>query len=161
MVSRINRSAIIYVSYSGNTEEMAAYLKEYIEDCGIEVDLFDVTNRLFSIDLTNYDLVFLGAFTWDYGSVPEEMEDFLSRTNLQIKELAIFGSGDTQFGGEALYCRALNILKERYGSPWEVLKVEQSPRGYQEERVYEWVREVVKDVYKVEKSKDLRTALSE
>ncbi|SRR5690625_1471722 len=161
MVSRLNRSVIVYVSYSGNTEEMAHFIRQYVESYGIEVDLYDVTAHIRPIDLSRYDVLFLGTFTWDYGSVPEELEDFLSVVDLTGTEIAFFGSGDTQFGGDSLYCRALKQLKATYGSKWNLLKVEQSPRGYQEERIYHWVKEVVEDVYQIKKSKNIRTALSE
>jgi flavodoxin I len=55
----------------------------------------------------------------------------------------IFGTGDTQFGGDTLFCKAANKLAKFYASPFPLLKIEQSPRGPQEKIVMRWTEGVV------------------
>src|SRR5699024_11055169 len=112
----------------------------------IEVDSYDVSDDQMDMDLEQYDLVFLVTFTWDYGSVPEEMVAFLHEVQLESNEVAVFGSGDTQFGGEDIYCRAVEALSAIYKSNWQGLKIEQSPRGSQEGLISKWLERVLADV---------------
>lgn len=98
------------------------------------------------IDAENYDYIFLGTFTWDYGMTPDEVKDFVLEVGYKPDNIAVFGTGDTQFGGEELYCRAVDKLARFYHSPWHGLKIEQSPRGSQEELVHQWLEGVLQDV---------------
>lgn len=61
----------------------------------------------------------------------------------------MFGTGETQFGGDELFCLAAVKLARFYDSKWQPLKIEQSPRGSQETRVKEWVEGVLSDVTSV------------
>lgn len=155
------KSLIVYVSYSGNTEEVAVHISERLNEKGVAVDLYDVTYRTEPLALASYDIIFVGSFTWDYGLVPDEMEDFFTITSLEREAVAIFGTGDTQFGGEPFYCKAVDTLRERLKSKWPGLKIEQSPRGRQEVRIDQWVERVLKDVSFINESKDLRTKVSQ
>lgn len=137
---------IAYVTYSGNTEEIADLIEDELVKRQIEVDSYDVSYDQMDMDLEQYDLVFLGTFTWDYGSVPEEMVAFLHEVQLKTNEVAVFGSGDTQFGGEDIYCRAVETLSAIYKSNWKGLKIEQSPRGSQEGLISKWLERVLADV---------------
>lgn len=137
---------IAYVTYSGNTEEIADLIEAELVKRQIEVDSFDVSYDQLDLDIEQYNLVFLGTFTWDYGSLPEEMVAFLTEVQLETNEVAVFGSGDTQFGGEDIYCKAVETLSAKYESNWQGLKVEQSPRGSQEELVSKWLERVLADV---------------
>lgn len=137
---------IAYVTYSGNTEEIADLIEDELVKRQIEVDSYDVSYDQMDMDLEQYDLVFLGTFTWDYGSVPEEMVAFLHEVQLESNEVAVFGSGDTQFGGEDIYCRAVEALSAIYKSNWQGLKIEQSPRGSQEGLISKWLERVLADV---------------
>lgn len=159
VVSRMRKAVVVYVSYSGNTEEIAIHIGKQLKEKGLEVDVFDVTYLSLSIDVTAYDVIFLGAFTWDYGSVPDELEDFLYRTSIEHEHVAIFGSGDTQFGGEPLYCKAVDTLRLRLNSKFPGLKIEQSPRGRQLKRINKWLERVLNHVG--DESKDVRTKVSQ
>lgn len=57
--------------------------------------------------------------------------------------MVIFGTGDTQFGGDDLFCRAADKLARFYESSFPVLKVEQSPRGSQENKIEQWLEGVL------------------
>src|SRR5690625_2443062 len=161
MVSCIMKSLIIYCSYSGNTEEIAQYIEQFLTKNDVEVNVFDITYKPEIFPTDQYDIVFLGTFTWDYGSVPEEMEDFLSLNNLEHENIAFFGSGDTQFGGGHMYCKAVEELVARLHSRWEGLKIEQSPRGVQEKSILTWVERVFHDVKTINKSENVRASFSE
>lgn len=139
------RALVAYLSYSGNTEEVAEIIME-----GLKKEGFIVDRHLIGIDppvdATIYDFVFLGTFTWDYGETPEEVKQFVLEVGYKPENVAVFGTGDTQFGEEDYYCMAVDKLVRFYESPWEGLKIEQSPRGAQEIRVRKWLEGVLEDV---------------
>lgn len=139
------RALIAYLSYSGNTKEIA----EIIEKKLIEQN-FVVEIHLIGIDLPinpeNYDLILIGTFTWAKGSTPDEVKDFVLEIGYKPNHIAVFGTGETQFGGDDLFCLAAVKLAKFYQSKYEPLKIEQSPRGSQEEHVKRWVEGVLEDV---------------
>lgn len=139
------RILIAYLSYSGNTEEVAELIESKLKDDGIEVDKHRIEIDPF-VDVSVYDYIFLGTFTWDLGSTPDEIKDFVLDVGYKPKHIAVFGTGDTQFGGDTLFCRAVDRLVTFYNSKWDGLKIEQSPRGSQEKIVEEWVEGVLEDV---------------
>jgi len=151
---------LLYVTYSGNTEEIAEYMESYLRDYGADVTIVDVTNRLSVAEIDAYDIIFLGTFTWDYGAVPDELEDFLANVPLTNKRVGVFGSGDTQFGGPSLYCKAVDTLVARYRSEWEGLKIEQSPRGAQEQLINSWLERVLESDAIINESKNVRATIS-
>lgn len=155
------RSLILYVTYSGNTEEIAEIIEKTAKKKGFEVACYDLFQQTKSFDFATYDVIFLGSFTWDYGEIPDELEDFLHGIELDHEQVAVFGSGDTQFGGDALYCKAVERLVRIFSSKWSGLKIEQSPRGSQEEQVVDWAERVLDDVKTIDESQNVRTTLSE
>lgn len=139
------RILIAYLSYSGNTQEVAEILETRLCNEGIAVDMHRVGVDP-PVDAPSYDYIFIGTFTWDYGMTPDEVKDFILEIGYKPSNVAVFGTGDTQFGGEELYCRAVDKLVQFYNSPWEGLKIEQSPRGAQEKLIYQWLEGVLQDV---------------
>ncbi|MBO1002187.1 flavodoxin [Pseudogracilibacillus auburnensis] len=139
------RTLISYLSYSGNTEEVAQYIESRLKHEGFDVDMHEIGIDL-TPDVSVYDFIFLGTFTWDLGSTPEEMKDFIWDVGYKPENVAVFGSGDTQFGGDSLFCKAVDKLVTFYHSKWEGLKVEQSPRGHQEKYIDSWLERVLEDV---------------
>lgn len=141
------RILIAYLTYSGNTEEIAQHIeKKLVQDESATVDMHEIGIDLVP-NIQQYDYIFLGTFTWDYGSTPDEVKDFILEVGYKPESIAIFGSGDTQFGGEEIYCKAVDKLVTFYGSKWDGLKIEQSPRGSQEELIDQWLEGVLEDVY--------------
>ena len=143
---------ICYLSYSGNTEEIAELLKVNLEEQGYMVDTYEIGEGSVP-QLSIYDFLLLGTFTWDEGGIPEEVKEFVQEVGYKPKNIYIFGSGDTQFGGDDLFCNAVNKLTEYYTCLYEGLKIEQSPRGSQEKIVAKWLEGVLENV----KSKNIRT----
>lgn len=143
VVSKL-RALIAYLSYSGNTKEVAELIEKILK----ENDFIVETHRIGvdpPIDPENYDLLFIGTFTWAKGATPEEVKDFVLEIGYKPDHIAVFGTGDTQFGGDDLFCKAAVQLARFYQSKWEVLKIEQSPRGSQEIKVERWVEGVLED----------------
>jgi|SRR5690625_1355685 len=136
------RTLIAYLSYSGNTEEIAFHLEERLLREGYTVDMYEIGYGVVP-DVSVYDKIFLGTFTWDLGSTPDEMKDFVLDVGYKPDNIAVFGSGDTQFGGDVLFCRAVDRLAKFYNSKWPVLKIEQSPRGHQEKYIEQWIERVL------------------
>lgn len=143
---------IAYLSYSGNTKEVAEYIADRITEEGWSATLHLIGYSP-AIDVSIYDIVFIGTFTWDYGEVPEEVEQFMMTYKKQItQDVAVFGTGDTQFGDDSVYCRAVDELVSFYKSKWSGLKIEQSPRGSQEKLIDQWVEGVMKDAINIVKT---------
>lgn len=145
------KTIICFLSYSGNTEEVADLLKEQLEGGNFDIETYSIGYGAVP-NLFEYDLIFLGTFTWDRGSTPEEMKDFVREVGDKPNNVYIFGTGDTQFGGDELFCNAVNKLVHFYKSDYPGLKIEQSPRGSQEQLVTRWLKGVLEHA----KSKNIR-----
>src|SRR5690625_1431522 len=91
------RTLIDYLSYSGNTEESAEHIERKLVSEGIEVDMLSIGID-YVPDLSEYDYIFLGTFTWDMGGTPDEVKDFVLEVGYKPNNIAVFGSGDTQIG---------------------------------------------------------------
>ncbi|QHS24149.1 flavodoxin [Virgibacillus sp. MSP4-1] len=139
------RTLVAYLSYSGNTKETAEIIAAYLENAGISVDLHRIGVDL-PVDASLYDLIFIGTFTWEMGATPDEVKDFVLEVGYKPEYVAVFGTGDTQFGGDDLFCLAVDKLVKFYQSRWNGLKIEQSPRGSQEKRAITWLKGVLYDV---------------
>lgn len=144
MVSKL-RALIAYLSYSGNTQEVAELISEHLVKDNFQVDMHRIGIDPY-VDVEKYDYFFFGTFTWDYGCTPEEAKDFILEIGYKPNHVAVFGSGDTQFGGEEDFCKAVDKLVKFYNSRWDGLKIEQSPRGYQEKYIDAWLEGVLQDV---------------
>jgi len=142
------KALIAYLSYSGNTKEVAEIIEEVLKEKKFQVDMHRIGVNL-PINLKMYDLIFIGTFTWAKGALPIEVKDFVWEIGYKPKNIAVFGTGDTQFGGDELFCLAAVKLARFYNSRWEPLKIEQSPRGSQEKIVKKWIEGIVKDVTKL------------
>lgn len=146
----MTKAIIIYASMSGNTEEVADLIGEELYESGIEVDEFDIWDyemgRIDLPDLSGYDAILLGTYTWGEGDTPDEVKNFVADVGYKPDNVYVFGTGETQFGGDDLFCLAAEKLANFYHSPVEPLKIEQSPRGSQEEKVIEWARNIIEEL---------------
>jgi len=133
---------VCYLSYSGNTKEVAELIEESLVSNGCSVDMYRVGLGVIP-DLSLYDIVFIGTFTWGKGDTPEDMKDFVWEVGYKPDNIVVFGTGDTQFGGDDLFCNATSRLAKFYNSKFEPLKIEQSPRGHQEQKVIDWTEGVI------------------
>lgn len=133
---------ICYLTYSGNTKEVAELIEKSLVDNGYNVDLYRIGSGLIP-DLSLYDIIFIGTFTWGKGATPDEMKDFAWELGYKPSNIVVFGTGDTQFGGDDLFCNASVKLAKFYNSKFEPLKIEQSPEGHQEQKVIDWTEGVI------------------
>lgn len=133
---------IAYASWSGNTQEVAEIVEETLLAEGMDV----VAHRIGMAPLPNpreFDVMIIGSFTWDKGATPDEVKDFVADIGYKPEHVCVFGTGDTQFGGDELFCGAAVKIARFYDSKIEPLTIEQSPRGTQEKKVIEWSKGVV------------------
>ena len=139
------RILICYASYSGNTKEVAELIESRLLMEGFEIDMYRITRRSDALpDPSLYDAMLIGSFTWGLAATPKLVKDFVYRIGYKPKPVFVFGTGDTQFGGDDLFCRACVKLAKFYESPLSPLKIEQSPRGTQRTKVIEWTEGVIK-----------------
>ena len=66
---------LVYASMSGNTEEMAQAVAEGARNAGASVDIRECMSAS-ADELTNFDGVLLGSYSWGEGELPDELLDF-------------------------------------------------------------------------------------
>lgn len=133
---------IAYASWSGNTAETAELIEQTLVAGGASVKMHRIGTGPVP-DYREFDAMIVGSFTWDQGSTPDEVKDFVLDVGAKPDHVYVFGTGDTQFGGDELFCNAAVKLARFYNSAFEPLKIEQSPRGAQEIRVTAWAEGVL------------------
>lgn len=134
------RFLIAYATMGGNTEEVALLIGGQLGLLGHETQYHEMGYGRIPTD--SFDAVLIGTYTWDKGSLPDEAIDFVKEFDSFPEKVAVFGTGDTQFGGDELFCRAADNLASYYKATYPVLKIEQSPRRSQEAMVTEWAKGV-------------------
>jgi flavodoxin I len=134
---------IVYASWSGNTQEVAEMIEETLVAEKIVVTTYRIGGGVIP-NPRDFDAMIFGSFTWEQGSTPDEVKDFVADVGYKPANVYVFGTGDTQFGGDTLFCHAAVKLARFYASPYEPLKIEQSPRGVQQEKVIEWSKGVIR-----------------
>ena len=134
---------IAYATWSGNTEEVAELIEEVFLKSDIDVTRYRIGTGPIP-NVNEFDALIIGSFTWDKGATPDEVKDFVADVGYKPANVYVFGTGDTQFGGDALFCSAAVKLARFYESKYAPLKIEQSPRGTQETDVINWTEGVVK-----------------
>ncbi len=135
---------IAYATWSGNTQEVAEIIEQTIKDKEISVETFRIGGGVMP-NPRDFEAMIIGSFTWDKGATPDEVKDFVADVGYKPDNVYVFGTGDTQFGGDALFCNAAVRLAKFYESKYAPLKIEQSPRGKQEADVADWTEGVVKN----------------
>lgn len=103
--------AIVYASVTGNTEALSDILVQSLQSKGLEPSIYKVTDFALK-ELSHYDIVIVGTYTWGSGEVPAEMTGlFQAFERLNRKELvtAVFGTGDSFF---AEYCGAVDRFRD-------------------------------------------------
>lgn len=149
------RVVIPYATFSGNTEEIADIINDQLIRLGIDSHTYEMGHESYMIDPKDYDMILIGTFTWDIGMTPDDVKDFVADIGYKPDNIAIFGTGDTQFGGDDLFCKAVDRLAKFYGTKFDTLKIEQSPRGSQEVKVREWTEYIAEKALKIDITKEL------
>ena len=110
----MTKTLMLYTSITGNTEMMAKGLIDELNKQNIDHDikLFD-TYKVEAKDILNYDVIFIGVYTWAGGDVPLDTEDFyddLYNMDLKGKVCGVFGSADTDY---ANYGTAVTMIYDQ------------------------------------------------
>ncbi|MDK7668510.1 flavodoxin [Cytobacillus oceanisediminis] len=139
---------VFYASMSGNTEAIADIIAGELKDQNHDVDLEDFMSVQSAAELLNYNLTFIGLYTWGDGDYPDECLDVIEeieQLDLENHPFAIFGSGDTSYPE---FCGALDHLQKLIeeqggtvvGSP---LRIEFNPEPEDEEEIKKFVSEAL------------------
>lgn len=139
---------VFYASMSGNTEAIADIITEELKDQNHDVCLEDFMSVQSASELLNYDLTFIGMYTWGDGDYPDECLDMIEeieQLDLEKHPFAIFGSGDTSYPE---FCGALDqlqsLIEEQGGSVvGESLKIEFNPEPADEAAIKKFVSEAL------------------
>ncbi len=141
------RVLISYASFSGNTKETAEIIDEVLTAHGHTTQLHRIGSGP-APDPSLFDAMLVGTFTWGKGQTPDLVKDFVYEIGYKPPNVFVFGTGDTQFGGDTLFCHAAEKLAAFYYSAYDPLKIEQSPRGSQEKTVKKWTEGVLNQCLK-------------
>lgn len=134
---------IAYASWSGNTAEVAEMIEETFTTLDVPFTTYRIGGGTMLPDPRDYGAMILGSFTWEKGATPDEVKDFVADLGYKPPNVYVFGTGDTQFGGDDLFCLAASKLARFYHSDVAPLLIEQSPRGDQEIKVTNWAKGVL------------------
>ncbi len=108
------KTLILYGSTTGNTENLATILKEYLTTQGQDADLKEVTET--NGELINaYDLFLFGCSTWGEGELQEDFEEFyeeMDTMDFNGRLCAVFGPGDEENYPDT-FCAAVGIIEEK------------------------------------------------
>lgn len=135
------RIAIVYASVTGNTKAVAEVLQEICISKGMEVELWPI-NAFPLAELSRYDAVMVGTYTWGSGEIPKEMHGlFEAFENLGQPEMvtAVFGTGDSFF---AEFCGAVDRFRDMLYVQTDLavtLKIELAPQERDSERCSRFV----------------------
>ncbi|WP_167629884.1 flavodoxin [Listeria valentina] len=138
------RILLAYDSLSGNTKMVADLILERLEALGHDVTAFRVApDADYPLD-ESFDLYMLGAWTVDYGRTPPDMKDFIAELGGKPEHVALFGTGETQWGIEN-FCGAVDRMKRFFGTDYPTLKIEQMPHTNADyEAINNFVQQVLK-----------------
>lgn len=102
---------IVYASMTGNTEEIADIVAEALENLGLEVEMEECT-QVDASDFEDADICVVATYTYDEGSLPDEIVDFyedLKEIDLTGKIFGVCGSGDTFYD---YFCKSIDDFEE-------------------------------------------------
>jgi len=108
------KTLILYGSSTGNTEQLAATLRDDLSDKGLKAELKEVV-EVNSELIKEQELLLLGCSTWGEGELQEDFEEFydnLEEYSFQGKQFAVFGPGDEESYPDT-FCAAIDILEEK------------------------------------------------
>lgn len=128
------RILLAHTSLSGNTRDVARMIRARCEMLGHAVTWIDVDIQMLAdacADAAAHDLYLLGSWSINAGRTPPEMKCFISDLVAAVgkpRHLAVFGTGETQWG-EEFYCGAVRRIAAFFESQHPRLEIEQMPHG--------------------------------
>ena len=151
-MSKANKlsATIILDSLSGNTEEVGYIIQDTLKEQNISSTIYNIRreqNYQLIADTVG-DILYLGSWTCDFGSLTPEMEDFLEfyLDECDIKAFS-FGTGETQWGEEN-FCGAVDklddFLKKNHWYVQEGIKIEQYPNSENDRTmIQDWAKKSI------------------
>jgi predicted ribonucleotide reductase-associated flavodoxin len=131
------RILIAYSSLSGNTRDVARSVRARCEAQGHAVTWVDTDIQTLAKacpEGAEHDLYLLGSWSDNGGRTPPEMKRFIADLVDAVGKpghLAVFGTGETQWGME-YYCGAARRIAAFFGTVHPRLEIEQMPHGAQD-----------------------------
>jgi len=128
------RILLAHTSLSGNTRDVARAICARCEELGHDVTWIDADIQTLAKacpDGAEHDLYVLGSWSNNGGRTPSEMKRFVAELVEAVgkpERLAVFGTGETQWG-EEYYCGAARRLAAFFGTRYPRLEIEQMPHG--------------------------------
>lgn len=139
------KTAIIYTSRTGNTEELAYELHHQFSQ-RIHTDLFPVERFPLS-QLHEYEAIIIGTYTWGDGDIPVEMMPlyrWIEQEEVSHLTTGVFGTGDSFYPN---FCGAVNEFRDMvyvHTNLAATLKVELSPQASDREKCEKFADIVIK-----------------
>ncbi len=138
------KSIIVYGSTTGNTEEVANYVANGLQN-NFEVTIKNVTETT-PEELQEYDLIVLGSSTWNEGQLQDDFTPFyeqMDNINLSGKKAAVFGCGESIYEH---FCTAVDILEKKLKDVGATVEVESykidGDIGPHLQQVQEWASKI-------------------
>ncbi|EKN65279.1 flavodoxin [Neobacillus bataviensis LMG 21833] len=103
--------AIVYTSKTGNTEELVSFLKDLFFKKKITVQLFRIEQFPLQ-DLTAFDGIIIGTYTWGDGEIPAEMLALyraFETENVEHIATGVVGTGDSFYPH---FCGAVDAFRD-------------------------------------------------
>ncbi len=128
------RILLAHTSLSGNTRDVARAIHARCEELGHTVTWIDADIQTLAKacpDGAAHDLYVLGSWSINAGRTPPEMKRFIEDLVAAVgkpERLAVFGTGETQWGEEN-YCGAARRIAAFFGTRYPRLEIEQMPHG--------------------------------
>ncbi|WP_368086654.1 flavodoxin domain-containing protein [Bacillus sp. cl95] len=122
--------AIIYASITGNTKELIEILCDFFQEYPIKVYKFQVGDFQLP-NLSQFDAVIIGTYTWGSGEIPEEMIPIYQSFEMKdVNKLVtgVAGTGDKFYPN---YCGAVDKFRDMLFVHTELaatLKIELNPQ---------------------------------
>jgi flavodoxin I len=126
------RILIAFSSLSGNTRDLARQVRARCEQDGHAVSWIEAgVHGLADAGDPRHDLYLLGSWTDNGGRTPAEMKALVAELVQAVGKpaaLAVFGTGETQWGRE-YYCGAVRRIAAFFATALPSLAIEQMPQG--------------------------------
>lgn len=138
------RVLVAWDSESGNTQEVALEIESCLLEAGCEVIRHRVNGKQPLPAHDQLQLAFIGTYTWGYGAAPPATEQFMEEHAFGCP-VACFGTGETQWG-EEFFCGAVDLLTQKYASPFASFKQEQMPNSRERTDIRAWTLRILDQV---------------
>ena len=103
--------AIVYTSKTGHTEELVQFIRDLFLEKKIEVRLIRVEQFLLQ-DLSGFDAVIIGTYTWGAGDIPSEMLALyraFETADVRHVVTGVVGTGDSFY---PKFCGAVDAFRD-------------------------------------------------